>query len=504
MRLFPALQRRLERMISRNLDLIFLWVFLIAYLPMVPVFSPLCREDLVPWLMFCLACTVALRGKSYGDGPHVSLTAQHSIVGRIFRWIGMVATPLVMILWYDLGAYIGVSLATNVLHEVYAGPFIQASLYTSGVLVLMLLGSTHGRTAWDPDGVPGWLLWGFYIIFFIGMSFGCGFLYVYSVMETELGNDLVIFSDMAKSLILGLAFLAVGMICGRTKNLRQRVTAGKKDGGKYRTKPFNYLFACLGSFSGLWALAVLQSLLGLGEFSFEQAFIPSAFVIAWAGVVWPKPIPIAMTCLLHEVMPSGGNDPIISTTASPFDEPPEGALRINPLRIKRVRATHPWLVMVKASRVSEFDDPIRTLWPRREPPQAFHSLGDAAFELDPLTKQEQWSEITIRLKGGDDVAAVKGGAAVTQSIVVMKPFLRPGTPRRKQKTTYRWDKPIWEGKIQAVDASTESLSLENGSIIVLSTEGMARAFELEIGAPVYRLYDVADFRPPQLEDYVKV
>jgi hypothetical protein len=203
-------------------------------------------------------------------------------------------------------------------------------------------------------------------------------------------------------------------------------------------------------------------------------------------------------------MPTGGNDPTISTTASPFDEPPSGALRINPLRIKRIRATHPWLVMVKASRVPELDDPIRTLWAHREPPQAFHSLGEAAFELDPFTKQEQWNEITIKLKGSSDTAALSGAAAVTQSIIVMKPFLRPGTPRRKQKTTYRWDTPILVGSIQAVDASTETLSLENGSIIVLSTEGVSRAFELEIGAAVYRFNEAAGFRPPQLEDYVKV
>jgi hypothetical protein len=48
------------------------------------------------------------------------------------------------------------------------------------------------------------------------------------------------------------------------------------------------------------------------------------------------------------------------------------------------------------------------------------------------------------------------------------------------------------------------LSIENGSIIVLATEGVARAFEVEIGAPVYRLPDAAGFRPPQLEDYVEL
>ena len=73
---------------------------------------------------------------------------------------------------------------------------------------------------------------------------------------------------------------------------------------------------------------------------------------------------------------------MISTTATPFDETPEGALRINPLEIKRILSTHPWLVPVKASRVPELDDPIRPLWPRREPPVAYHVLGGAS--LNPV------------------------------------------------------------------------------------------------------------------------
>jgi hypothetical protein len=93
---------------------------------------------------------------------------------------------------------------------------------------------------------------------------------------------------------------------------------------------------------------------------------------------------------------------------------------------------------------------------------------------------------------------------MNRSIVVMKPFLKPGTPRKKRITTYRWEKSVLQASIQNVDATTETLSIENGSVIVLATEGVARAFEVEIGAAVYRLNEAAGFRPPQLEDYVKV
>ena len=91
---------------------------------------------------------------------------------------------------------------------------------------------------------------------------------------------------------------------------RQRKASGTRDGRAYRQGLFNYLFSSVGSAFGLWALYWIQEEIGLGEkVEFEQAFVPAAFVVAWAGVIWPKPIPIAVTCLLHEVMPAGGGDP---------------------------------------------------------------------------------------------------------------------------------------------------------------------------------------------------
>ena len=105
---------------------------------------------------------------------------------------------------------------------------------------------------------------------------------------------------------------------------------------------------------------------------------------------------------------------------------------INPLRIKRIPATHPWLVMVKASSGSRTDDPIQlvSIVNLHRP---FILLVKRLSSLI-LYQQEQWNEITIKLRGAD-TAKLSGGAAVTQSIIVMKDISRPGTPRRKQKTT---------------------------------------------------------------------
>ncbi len=484
--LLKRIQYTISRGVESNLDLLIWWVLLIAIQPLVSVDHLLARADLVPWLMFGLAGTVVLRGRRYGDGAHTSLTKRYSSIGLILSKAGMVGSLLALVWWYDLGVGWDVVRTQSV---GWVDLVIRPVAITIVTLLAIRLSKAHEQTAWNPHGIPSAFIWSIGTFSIICTAIGIGRL-------EKLQEDF-----HSESLLLGLAFLTVGLIVGRAQHLRQRLAAGTKDNRAYRPALFNYLFSSLGSAFGLWALYFIQDILGLGDqVTFELAFVPAAFVVAWSGVVWTKPTPIAVTCLLHEIMPAGGGDKAISTTATPFDETPEGALRINPLQIKRILSTHPWLVPVKASRVPELDDPIRPLWPRREPPVPYHVLGGASFEPCPYTNQEQWDEITVRLKGSDDVGAVSGN----RSIVVLKPFLKPGTPRKKRITTYRWESAVWEASIQHVDATTESLSLENGCIIVLATEGVARAFEVEIGAPVFRLPEAAGFRPPQLEDYVEL
>ena len=488
--MFKWIQNTISRGIKANFDLLLLWVLLIAIQPLVSVDHLLARQDLVPWLMFGLGGAVVLRGRRYGDGPHSSLTKRYKFFGSILRIVGMLGALLSIVWWYDLG----IAFDTVRTQSIGWVPLVVSPLgATLATLLAIRLSKKHEETAWDPDGVASGLVWGLGTLSLVISSVGIGRIEkLYPDFHSE-------------SLLVGVAFCTVGLIVGRVQHLRQRLRAGTKDNRPYRPAPFSYIFATVGSAFGLWALYTIQNLLGLGDqVTFELAFVPAAFVVAWSGVVWPKPVPIAVTCLLHEIMPAGGGDKMVSTTATPFDETPEGALRINPLEIKRVLATHPWLIPVKASRVPELDDPIRPLWPRREPPVAYHVLGSASFEPCSHTNKEQWSEVTIRLKGSEDVGSLSGSASSTRSIVVMKPFLTPGTPRKKRITTYKWEKSVLEASIQHVDATTETLSLESGCIIVMATEGVARAFELEIGAPVYRLPEAAGFRPPQLEDYVEL
>jgi hypothetical protein len=489
MMFFERIQRLLLNGMKSNVDLIVLWIFYIAIQPLIPVEDTLARPDLVPWLMFCLSGTIMLRGKRYGEGPHISLTQKKSTFGWVLRKIVVISVPLVLTYWYDIGLKLD-----NIMLGKDLSTMVMPILLTLIGAAFLRLSSEHERTAWNPPGIPSAVVWILGGIFVLGSAICFGVL-----KQREIVSN-------TTPLLLGLAFLMAGSLQGRVQNLRQRFAAGTKDGGKYFPSLFGFFFASLGSAFGLWALFLIQDLLGLGgDVGFEQAFVPAAFVVAWAGVVWPKPTPIAVTCILHEIMPSGGGDKTITTTATPFYEPPSGALRIDPLRVKRIRSIHPWLVHVKASRVPEFDDPIRPLWPYRHPPQSFHILGNAVFEPDPVTNQEQWNEITIHLKGSEGVSSVSG--SVSKKLVVLKPFLKPkllGRFRKKEQTTFRWEEAVPEGTVQRVDATTETLSIEDGSIIVFATEGVAKAFEVEFGAPVYSFVEAARFRPPQIEDYVKV
>ena len=69
MNVFKAMRRRLERGVRRNLDLLILWVILIALQPQIPIGNILAREDLIPWLMFCLSCTAFFKREKIWRWP---------------------------------------------------------------------------------------------------------------------------------------------------------------------------------------------------------------------------------------------------------------------------------------------------------------------------------------------------------------------------------------------------------------------------------------------------
>jgi hypothetical protein len=497
MRLLEQIRRFFVRSIRQNASLVVLWLLLVAIVPHVPPETPISRNDLVPWTMVCLSAVAFLRGKPLGQGPHPMLTRQRSGFGRWCLRAAMIATPITLMFWYDFG---------RLFNDMRIAQFFGgvATAMTIGIIVALVLGRREQRTAWNPRGLPTAVAFGVGMVVFIGLSFAVGYL---ENAAEQFPLDLPLRRGdrfPGDVILLGIAFLAVGLVVDRPQHFRQRRAAGLKDGSPYKPKLFPFVFASLGSAVGLGLLYVLQDFFRIGvDIDFDEAYLPAAFIVAWAAVIWPPRTPIAVTCMLHEVMPSGGSDSWVKDTANPFEKPPEGALRLNPLRIRRVRSLHPWLVPVKATRIPELDDPIRPLWGRREPPLPYHILGAASFEADEVSKQEQWDRITIRLKGQDETRTLKGSAQ-TQRMAILRPFLEPGESRRSQIRTYTWERPVPDATVQIVDANTQRLLLTDGCVIVLSTEGVARAYELEIGVPVYQLNEAIGFRPPQLEDYVKV
>jgi hypothetical protein len=300
--------------------------------------------------------------------------------------------------------------------------------------------------------------------------------------------------------------VAVGWVGGRAKNHWQRVRAGRKDGRRYSAMVFPSFLAIFGPSIGLAVLLYL-----LPDLDYRFAFAAALLVIVWGAVIWPKPVPVAVTCLLHEVLPKGGRDVVSPDSAKPFELPPDGSLRFNPLRTKRTRVMHAWYVPVQDSRIADLDDPVKPLWPVPPPSVPYHILGDARFEPDPLTKGAQWDVLTLRIKSQEESSSLADGEsgdgaanAATKRMVILRPFAKGGLFFRSMTRTYRWDPTVPREAVQVLDQTTETATLMDGDVLLLSTEGVAHAYEFEVGAPVYQAPGALNARPPQLGDYVNL
>ena len=473
---------RLADVLRRNADLVLLFLVLAAAQPLIPAGHPLTRPDLTPWLMLSLSAATLLRARAVGDGPHPMLSRRETWLGLTTRRLGQACIPWALLLWAETGrsrSMIGLGIAIAV----------------TGVAVYLLWSSrSEGITAWNPPGVPAGLINTLAALLAIGAAIGIG------RWQRLLGDEPWL-GWLPPPALLGLTFLLIGAAGGQLRNLRQRVRAGRRDGSRYFPSLFRPLLALLGPSVGLWLLLVIALGPTVEPTAFSAAFVASLHVVIWTGVIWPPPVPVAMACLLHEVVPAGGKDKGEPASARSFHEPPAGALRLHPLYIRRTRAVHPWLVPVRAARISEFDDPVRALWTEPATPQAAHVLGDAAFELDARTGQTQTHTITLKLRGRQDVTELAESDVQSRRIYVLRAFPPPGKSRKTVESTYRWDRPVPESSMQTVNAATESITLTEGSILVLSSEGVARAYQVEIGTPVLSWQNQPGFRPPQLEDY---
>lgn len=503
--------RRVRRGVMDNIDLVGLFIVLAGAQCFVPVGHMLARDDLMPWMLMAVVLCILLRGRAIGNGPHPQLTIQRGRFAKFMRKAGMAVIPVALLFWHDATYVTERSLLQFVTNppdyavELRIDDFVNplwggiAVALTVASPVLMAMGRNDGLTAWDPPGPRGVARW---IAFFVAVPL------LGLVAGLLRAGDLGFIGEaLPSSALIGAAFVISGSMPRRPQDARQRRKAGRKDGKPWSPDRFPAALAVIGPGLGMMLLMLLFHVLSswVSPLDFTQSFIGVAHVAVWAAVVWQRPEPIARACMLWEVVPSGGGDKTVKDgSATGFEAPPEGALRFNPLRSRRINLVHAWIVPVRAARIGDLDDPIRDLWAKRPPYVPQHILGECAFEPDPLTRQTQDEVITLRMQGQAETTSLGGGDAQARRLVILRSFVGPGTVRRARTATYRWDQKVPEGTLQILDASVDMATLMDGDIIIMSSEGVGRAYEVEIGAPIYTRAEADAFRPPQLEDYVKV
>ena len=466
----------------RDLPLIALGWLLLAIQPVVPLGHPLARPDLVPWVTLALTVAAFLRARTIGEGAHPMLTPRQATMPRFARRVAAAAVPVVLMAWYEAGRSSG------------RETMLVAIGASVAVVALRWLANEDGQTGWKPQGRPSWVIW-------LGTAGSTvAVAAIGGRLDRVWGEGLM--TGVGASMLVGCAFLGASLTHGRAVHLAQREAAGRKDGKPYRPPLFHPFLALFGPSVGLWGLIQLYMAL-FGPFGFEQAFLGGLHVVAWAMVLWAPPPPVAVQVLLHEVVPTGGDDEEGGEAAADFDRPPEGALRLNPLLLRRTLAIHPWLVPVQGQRIGDLDDPIRPLWLRPPPPPPAHALGEAVFQPDPRSGRLQLSTISIRVRGQVDTSHLSGGDVQARRLVVIRPFPSETWLRPRATTTYRWERALHPDAIQALDGATATLTLRDGDILVTSTEGVARAYEVEIGAVVPAGHPMTLGRLPQVEDYSK-
>lgn len=480
MRPWTSLGLRLRRRLREGKDLVALLAAMVLAQALVPTGHPLGSDDLVLWATAALCGAAALRARALGQGAHPMLRKREDRAGLVSRRLALTLAPATIT---------SVTLAAA---DPDAQEITLAASLTLLTGALRARGQVHGETAWRPASTPRGWIWAIGAALFVVIAVGIGVM-----MRLGPPWDLP-----ARGLLLGLGFLGPSLLDGDPEHLWQRRAASRGS-----LVPVTVLLTIGLVFWGpalsWWLLTALFGL--VGGLDFTQAYAVVIHVVAWAAALWPRPEPVAMACILHEVIPAGGKDIASSDSASPFERPPEGTLRVNPLRTRRTRLMHPWVVPVRASRIARLDDPVQPLWRKSTAFVPGHALGDARFEPDPVTRSPQWEVLSLYPRWDAEAGAARGlgaDSAQSWSIVVMRAFTPPDAewiPRRK---TWRWDEALEDGKVQIIDPSTSRVELRDGDLILISAEGVAHGYELEIGSPLYDIHHVDGQRPPQIEDYV--
>ena len=207
--------------------------------------------------------------------------------------------------------------------------YLTSILYAGtgfGVLCIaaffLMLARKHQVTAWNPPGLPSIIMWVLGPLLMLTASAAAGW---YDIQEWPTSY----YDGGGISILIGVGFVSISLMLGKVRNLRQRRAAGRRDGRAYYPGLFRLLLAFFGPIVGLYLLQQLYLLMFGRLFDFNQSFVIALHVVGWTAVIWQRPVPIAVYCMLHEVIPYGGIDGKGDTALS-FEEAPEGSLRINP------------------------------------------------------------------------------------------------------------------------------------------------------------------------------
>lgn len=477
------------------LQLLGLWYALVLLQSFVPRDWYLADVRLLPWLAVTLSACLLLRHNSLLPAPHPALVSRRSPLAAVIQRLTIALTPWVLLAFVE---FLLDRQRVDVAHPALA------TVTMAGFLILIIgasVGHRHRLTAWNPrQRGYGWLV--------IGSTFLALFPLLIAAWWPDrqpVGSSGYAMSEfLTLPLYVGATFLLAGILATPPRDVGQFLSA-------QLSRPNRSIAQTLGLLIMPPLAAWLLATLGLGVFhtlyllrydalGFNGVLIHMLFVCMCTAALFPRPVPIAMACLFHEVRPAGAEKPQEEARVRDFTESPEGALVFNPLNVERTGRIHFCRIPVESNSLTLFESNAPWLWPLEGMAAQAHLFGFVSFESSGT--KPQWQEVTIR-KAARDVVSWKSEMGYNlQRMLILRPYTSSWFRRRG--TVFDHEGKAFEGQIQSMGDLADTMSIQHGDLILLSIGGVIRAYEFEIGAPLYEQDLVAHERLPILEDYVSV